>query len=63
MTARDQALTMLRAVARKDADSRIVHQFAVDPGRTQRMGVEAAGLESIERLTDFCNQHRLARLL
>lgn len=44
MTARDQALTMLRAVARKDADSRIVHQFAVDPGRTQRMGVEAAGL-------------------
>ncbi len=44
MTARDQALNMLRAVARKDADSRIVHQFAVDPGRTQRMGVDAAGL-------------------
>lgn len=44
MTARAQALAMLRAVARKDADTRIVHQFAIDPGRTERMGVEAAGL-------------------
>jgi glucose-6-phosphate isomerase len=44
MTARAQALTMLRAVARKDADGRIVHQFATDPGRLERMGVEAAGL-------------------
>ncbi len=44
MTARNQALDMLRAVARKDADGRIVHQFAVDPGRIERMGVEAAGL-------------------
>ncbi|HYC75038.1 glucose-6-phosphate isomerase [Brevundimonas sp.] len=44
MTARSQALDMLRAVARKDAGSRIVHQFATDPRRTERMGVEAAGL-------------------
>ncbi len=44
MTARSQALTMLRAVARKDAGGRIVHQFATDPGRIERMGVEAAGL-------------------
>ncbi|MGV8928564.1 MAG: glucose-6-phosphate isomerase [Brevundimonas sp.] len=44
MTARNQALDMLRAVARKDADGRILHQFAVDPGRAERMGVEAAGL-------------------
>ena len=44
MTARSQALDMLRAVARKDADARIVHQFATDPGRLERMGVEAAGL-------------------
>jgi glucose-6-phosphate isomerase len=44
MTARAQALEMLRAVARKDAGGRIVHQFATDPGRTDRMGVEAAGL-------------------
>jgi glucose-6-phosphate isomerase len=44
MTARTQALDMLRAVARKDADGRILHQFAADPGRIQRMGVEAAGL-------------------
>jgi glucose-6-phosphate isomerase len=44
MTARSQALDMLRAVARKDAGGRIVHQFAVDPGRLERMGVEAAGL-------------------
>ena len=44
MTARSQALNMLRAVARKDAGGRIVHQFATDPGRMQRMGVEAAGL-------------------
>jgi glucose-6-phosphate isomerase len=44
MTARTQALDMLRGVARKDADGRILHQFATDPGRTERMGVEAAGL-------------------
>ena len=44
MTARSQALDMLRAVARKDAGARIVHQFAADPRRTERMGVEAAGL-------------------
>jgi glucose-6-phosphate isomerase len=44
MTARSQALDMLRAVARKDADTRILHQFATDQGRTDRMGVEAAGL-------------------
>ncbi|MBL0969252.1 MAG: glucose-6-phosphate isomerase [Brevundimonas sp.] len=44
MTARSQALDMLRAVARKDSSSRIVHQFATDPGRIERMGVEAAGL-------------------
>lgn len=44
MTARTQALTMLRAVAKKDAGGRIVHQFATDPRRTERMGVEAAGL-------------------
>lgn len=44
MTARTQALDMLRAVARMDSSSRIVHQFAVDPGRIERMGVEAAGL-------------------
>jgi glucose-6-phosphate isomerase len=44
MTARSQALDMLRAVARKDSGGRIVHHFAVDPGRVQRMGVEAAGL-------------------
>jgi glucose-6-phosphate isomerase len=44
MTARTQALDMLRAVARKDADGRIVHQFATDPGRIERMGVDAAGL-------------------
>lgn len=44
MTARSQALDMLRAVARKDADGRIVHHFATDPGRLERMGVEAAGL-------------------
>ncbi|MBU1384879.1 MAG: glucose-6-phosphate isomerase [Alphaproteobacteria bacterium] len=44
MTARNQALNMLRAVARKDAGARIVHQFATDPGRIDRMGVEAAGL-------------------
>lgn len=44
MTARKQALDMLRAVARQDAGSRIAHQFAADPGRVERMGVEAAGL-------------------
>jgi len=44
MTARSQALTMLRAVARKDADARILHHFATDPRRVERMGVEAAGL-------------------
>jgi glucose-6-phosphate isomerase len=44
MTARTQALDMLRAVARKDADGRILHQFATDPGRIDRMGVDAAGL-------------------
>ncbi|MBJ7446335.1 MAG: glucose-6-phosphate isomerase [Brevundimonas sp.] len=35
---------MLRAVARKDEGTRIVHHFATDPGRVQRMGIEAAGL-------------------
>ena len=44
MTARTQALDMLRRVARKDEGGRIVHQFAVDPGRIERMGVDAAGL-------------------
>ncbi len=44
MTARSQALAMLRAVARKDAGARIVHQFATDPGRMERMSVDAAGL-------------------
>ncbi|MGZ9113908.1 MAG: glucose-6-phosphate isomerase [Brevundimonas sp.] len=44
MTARSQALNMLRAVARKDSGGRIAHQFATDPGRMARMGVEAAGL-------------------
>ena len=44
MTARSQALDMLRAVARKDASGRIVHQFATDPKRIDRMSVEAAGL-------------------
>ncbi len=44
MTARSQALDMFRAVARKDAGGRIVHQFATDPRRMERMGVEAAGL-------------------
>jgi glucose-6-phosphate isomerase len=44
MTARAQALDMLRAVARKDAGARIAHQFAADPRRTERMGIEAAGL-------------------
>ncbi|HEX8661383.1 MAG TPA: glucose-6-phosphate isomerase, partial [Brevundimonas sp.] len=44
MTARIQALNMLRAVARKDASGRIAHRFATDPGRMERMGVEAAGL-------------------
>jgi glucose-6-phosphate isomerase len=44
MTARTQALNMIRAVARKDAGGRIAHQFATDPGRMDRMGVEAAGL-------------------
>ncbi len=44
MTARSQALDLLRAVARKDASARIVHHFATDPGRLERMGVEAAGL-------------------
>ncbi len=44
MTARSQALDMLRAVARKDSGGRIAHQFATDPGRVERMGVEAAGL-------------------
>ncbi len=44
MTARTQALEMLRAVAGKDADGRIVHHFAADPGRIERMGVDAAGL-------------------
>jgi glucose-6-phosphate isomerase len=44
MTARTQALNMLRAVAHKDASGRIVHRFATDPGRMERMGVEAAGL-------------------
>ena len=44
MTARSQALSMLRALAHNDADARIVHHFATDPGRMGRMGVEAAGL-------------------
>nr|MBF0666084.1 glucose-6-phosphate isomerase [Brevundimonas sp.] len=44
MTARSQALDLLRAVARKDAGTRIAHQFAADPRRAERMGVEAAGL-------------------
>ena len=44
MTARSQALDLLRAVARKDAGTRIAHQFATDPNRVERMGVEAAGL-------------------
>src|SRR5690606_5260522 len=44
MTARSQALDLLRAVARKDAGTRIAHQFAADPKRVERMGVEAAGL-------------------
>ncbi|WP_291836992.1 glucose-6-phosphate isomerase [Brevundimonas sp.] len=44
MTARKQALDLLRAVARKDAGARIVHHFATDPGRVDRMSVDAAGL-------------------
>ena len=44
MTARTQALDLLRAVARKDAGARIVHHFATDPGRVDRMSVDAAGL-------------------
>ncbi|HYC97873.1 glucose-6-phosphate isomerase [Brevundimonas sp.] len=44
MTARSQALAMLRAIARKDEGARIVHQFATDRRRIERMGVEAAGL-------------------
>jgi glucose-6-phosphate isomerase len=44
MTARTQALDLLRAVARKDAGARIVHHFATDPGRMDRMSVDAAGL-------------------
>ena len=44
MTARSQALDMLRAVARKDEGARIAHHFATDPRRVERMGVEAAGL-------------------
>ena len=44
MTARNQALDLLRAVARKDAGARIVHHFATDPGRIDRMSVDAAGL-------------------
>lgn len=44
MTARIQALDLLRAVARKDAGARIVHHFATDPGRMERMSVDAAGL-------------------
>ena len=44
MNARSQALDMLRAVARKDEGTRIVHHFATDRRRVERMGVEAAGL-------------------
>ncbi|HEY0600862.1 glucose-6-phosphate isomerase [Brevundimonas sp.] len=44
MNARSQALDMLRAVARKDEGARIVHHFATDGRRLERMGVEAAGL-------------------
>ena len=44
MTARSQALDMFRAVARKDEGGRILHRFATDPGRIDRMGVDAAGL-------------------
>ncbi|AYG94582.1 glucose-6-phosphate isomerase [Brevundimonas naejangsanensis] len=38
------AWTELEAAARRDADARIVDQFAADPGRLARMTVEAAGL-------------------
>jgi glucose-6-phosphate isomerase len=44
MSARKQAFDLLRAVARKDAGARIVHHFATDPGRMERMSVDAAGL-------------------
>lgn len=44
MTARKQALDLLRAVARKDSGARIAHHFATDPGRLDRMSVDAAGL-------------------
>ena len=44
MNARSQALDMLRAVARKDEGTRIVHHFATDRRRVERMGVEAASL-------------------
>ena len=44
MTPRPQPLDTLPAPARKDADARIAHQFATDPGRLERMGVEAVGL-------------------
>ncbi|RZJ24642.1 MAG: glucose-6-phosphate isomerase, partial [Brevundimonas sp.] len=44
MTARNQALDLLRAVARKDAGARIAHHFATDPGRLNRMSVDGAGL-------------------
>ncbi len=36
--------TAFEAAAARDADARIVDQFAADPGRVARMGVEAAGL-------------------
>ncbi|MND65714.1 Glucose-6-phosphate isomerase [compost metagenome] len=38
------AWTELEAAARRDADARIIDQFAADPGRLARMSVEAAGL-------------------
>ncbi len=38
------AWTELEAVARRDADARILDQFAADPDRLSRMTVDAAGL-------------------
>ncbi|RZJ17317.1 MAG: glucose-6-phosphate isomerase [Brevundimonas sp.] len=40
----DAAWTAMEAVARRDADARIVDQFAVDPDRLARMSVGAADL-------------------
>lgn len=44
LDARNEAWTALQAVARRDADARIVDQFAADPDRLVRMSVDAAGL-------------------